>query len=162
MTYPTLLTLNEFGGDWSAYIEAVYDRYLTMVVRQNLTFRGKRISFKHVPATDGKGAAFWHAVQEAGETNAEEDRMIDLRRCERIAWPAYMLRNALEDGSQGPVFWWETVRNGRKRVVLWLRDDDYALILEDRGDYYLFWTTYLVRGGRRRKFEAENAAFWRR
>ena len=162
MSFPNLLTLADHGGDWEAYIDAVYESYIRDVVRQKPTFKGKPVSFKHVPATDGKGAAFWHAISEANGSEREEDRIPDLRRCERISWPAYMLANVQEDGSVGPVKWWETKRNGRTRVVLWLEEEEYAMVLEERGEYYLFWTTYSCKPGRQAKFATENAAFWRK
>lgn len=159
MAYPHLICLEDFDGDSQAHINAVYDAYINEVVNAGLYFLGTRLSFKYTPATDDKGFAFWHAVQEEGETRAEDDRIVDLRRCERITWPAYMIRHAQEDG-HGDVLWWRVRRHSRKRVVMWFEAENYALILEDRETFWLFWTTYTVRSGRARRFAEEHAAYW--
>lgn len=159
MAYPGMICLEDFGGNVAAHIEAVYEAYVKELVKANLEFLGVPLSFKFAPATDNKGFAFWHAVQEEGETPAEDDRRVDPRRCERITWPAYMIRNAQPDG-QGNVLWWRVMRGTRKRVVMWLKDEKYVLILEDRKTYWLFWTTYTVRSGRAAKFASEHAAYW--
>ncbi len=84
MSYPDLIRLSDYDGDWGAYIDAVYAAYIAELVSLKLAFLGKPLRFKHDPATDGKGFAFWHAVSEATQTKLEEDRIPDLRRCERI------------------------------------------------------------------------------
>lgn len=160
MAYPEIICLEDFGGNVAAHIDAVYEAYMSEVVNARLSFLGVRLSFKFAPATYDKGFAFWHAVQEEGETRAEDDREIDPRRCERITWPAYMIKNARHDG-RGDVLWWRVKRGNRKRVVMWLEADKYALILEDRGTFWLFWTTYVVKSGRARKFAEEHAEYWR-
>lgn len=159
MAYPDIIELAAFDGDFDRYIDAVYSAYIDTLVRGNLTFLGKPISFKHAPATDGKGFAFWHAVSEAGETQHEDDRTIDLRRCERIAWAAHMLRTVGNDGSSGNIVWWRPPR-ARKRVVVWLRGENYAIVLEEREQFWLFWTAYCVKSNRARSFSAEHARFW--
>jgi hypothetical protein len=160
MAYPDLIELSSFNGDFDKYVEAVYAAYIDVLVRGNLDFLGKRISFKHAPATDGKGFAFWHAVSEAGATQNEEDRTIDLRRCERISWAAHMLQSVGDDGSNGEIVWWRPAR-ARKRVVIWIRDQEYAVVLEERDDFWLFWTAYCVKSNRARTFAAEHASFWK-
>jgi hypothetical protein len=160
MAYPDLICLEDFGGDVRAHIGAVYQAYLDELVNARLTFLGARLAFKFTPATDRKGFAFWHAVQEQGETTAEDDRTVDPRRCERITWPAYMIRNARPDG-RGDVLWWRVKRGTRTRIVLWLEGDGYALVLEERETFCLFWTTYTVRPGRARTFALEHQAYWR-
>jgi len=159
MAYPDLITLASCGGDPAQHLDAVYQAYLTELVHAGLQFQGKALSFRFMPETNGRGYAFWHAISEAGETDDEDDRIIDLRRCERISWPAYMLAAATADG-QGDVRWWRTSRRGRSRIVFWIEADSYALVMEEREGYWLFLTTYTVRPGRARQFAAEHAAYW--
>lgn len=159
MAYPNLITLADCGGDPGQHLETVYQAYMDELVHAGLTFQGKALSFRFMPQTNGRGYAFWHAISEAGETAAEDDRIIDLRRCERITWPAYMLATATNDGN-GDVLWWRTTRRGRSRIVFWIKAESYALVMEEREDYWLFLTTYTVRSGRSRQFAAEHAAYW--
>lgn len=160
MAYPDLICLEHFGGRPDAHLDAVYKAYLTEVVNARLSFQGAPLSFKFAPMSRGKGFAFWHAVQEEGEEPGEDNRRVDLRRCERVAWPAYMIARARDNG-RGEVLWWRVKRGKRTRAVLWLEADAYALVLEDRGSHWLFWTTYTVRGRRAEKFAAEHEAYWR-
>lgn len=162
MMYPDLITLDAHNGDTTSFLNAVYDAYLTYLVRGRLTFLGTPIGFKFAPATDGRGFAFWHAVQERGETGAEDDRRIDLRRCERIGWPAFLLQNVTPAGRAGRVLWWKNRRGTATRVVIWLVEADYALILDERRHHHMFWTTYMVRSGRKKAFEKEHADYWAR
>lgn len=159
MSYPDLIRFSDYAGDWDTYIDAVYAAYMVELVHGKLTFLGKSLSFKHAPATDGKGFAFWHAVSESTETKLEEDRIPDLRRCERITWAAHMLSNIGADGSAGDIVWWRSPRKP-KRVVIWIKSGDYAVILEERTTYWLFWTAYDVKPHRAASFAKEHAEHW--
>lgn len=158
MRFPDLICLEHFGGNFSAWIEAVYRIYHEQVVRGGLTFQGMPLACKFTPETDGKGFAFWHCVSEQGDAPGEDNRTIDTRRAERIAWIAHAVQSAAPDG---PVVWWEAYRGTRPRVVIWIREDRYAVILERRPSNYMLWTTYQVRSGREKAFAAEHAAYWR-
>lgn len=159
MAYPDLITLASCGGDPGHHLDVVYQAYLNELVHAGLVFQGKPLSFRFMPATNGRGYAFWHAISETGQTDHEDDRIIDLRRCERITWPAHMLASATAAGD-GEVLWWRTDRRGRPRIVFWIEEESYALVLEERNDYWLFLTTYTVRSRRQNQFKAEHAAYW--
>ncbi len=75
-----------FSGEWSDYVEIIYQVYVDSVANAGLTFNGFKIRCKYSPESQGKHFGFWHVISE-GE--AEEDRLPDLRRCERISWIAY-------------------------------------------------------------------------
>lgn len=161
MDLPSIILLSNFGGSTEKFIDFVYQAYLKSLVHGNLTFLGKPIRFKYAPSTKGRGFAFWHAVQERGDTDAEDDRIIDLRRCERIEWAAYMLAVIEADGSKGDVLWWRNKRGGSTRIILWIPGESYAVVLDERKDHCMFWTTYLVRSGRAKAFVAEHASYWK-
>ncbi len=157
MAAPELICLEHFGGNYERWIDAVYDCYLSTVVRGGLRFNGKIIACKRDPETNGKGFAFWHCVSEEGRTKAEDDRVISPRRCERISWIAHAIENARPDGE---VVWWEVKRGTRTRVVIWMVQEEFAVILEERQNFYLLWTTYDVRSGRANTFSKEHKFFW--
>lgn len=158
MAVPELICLEHFGGNYNAWIDAVYECYMSTVAQANLNFNGKRVSCKRAPETDGKGFAFWHCVSEEGKTKAEKDRTIALRRCERVSWIAHAIESA---NSSGETIWWEVQRGTRTRVVIWMVQEQFAIVLEERQDFYLLWTTYDVRSGRERTFRKEYENFWR-
>ncbi len=142
MPLPDLLP---FHGDWAAYEEALYRVFVDEVVRSGLTFRGVRVFCQFRPPTRGKHYGFWHLISE-GET--EEDRVPDLRRCERIRWVPWVIRSAEADAG---VSWWENRRGSNTHVVLWVEEEDFVVVLAKRSDYYLLKTAYCVEKSHRRE-----------
>ena len=101
-------------------------------------FSGLRVGLKRHPIVNGKEATFWHFVSEGKD---ESNRIPDLRRCERIAWPKPIIERA---GSDPAIKVWENERRGEKRACLWLEEEDYLVVLSLRTTYVLPWTAYLV------------------
>jgi len=102
----------------------------------------------------GKEATFWHMIQKG---TIEEDRTPDLRRCERIRWP----KPIIEHDADTAIKVWANQRRGEQRICLWLEQEDYLVILADRGKYILPWTAYMVKQPhRQRKLQKEYDIFW--
>ena len=85
----------------------------------------------------GKEATFWHFISEG---TAENDRLPDLRRCQRIRWPRPIIEKA--DVHQLKV--WENKRRREARICIWFEEGEYFVILAKRKKYVLPWTAYLV------------------
>lgn len=134
---PELIELPAHGGDWGAYLEAVYKEFCKGFRGAAFEFRGKRVGLKRYPVIDGKEATFWHFISQG---NVEEDRVPDIRRCERIGWARAILDN-VED--EGLLVWTEEVK-GDQRILIWCEDASYLVVLADRGEYVLPWTAYPV------------------
>ena len=102
-----------------------------------------------------KSATFWHIISSSTDENNREP---DLRRYERIAWPAFLLgycKDYCDD-----LLIWKNNRNGKTRVLLWCRDIDYVVILDEREKYCLFWTAYpIVYEHTRQKLFKEYSAY---
>ena len=77
----------------------------------------------------------------------EEDRIPNLRRCERILWIQWVIQNAGNDGFP----WWENQRQGNTHVVIWAQEHDFAIVLAKRRDYYVLKTAYAEIKPHRRK-----------
>lgn len=141
---PPLLRLEDHGGDWEAYIEAVYLGFRADFITSHPSVRGRRWAMKRHPLVNGREATFQHIVSEGAY---ESERLPDLRRCERIRWP-----RAIVDALGTPrVVAWSNKRGRDRRVVIALPDFTYAVILADRGDHILLWTAYVVENTYRRK-----------
>lgn len=144
-------------GEWKDYLDTIYEHYLSDLIRVPKYLQGKQVKARFNPATADKGFSFWHVISE-GER--EEDRTPDLRRCERIRWIAWMLERA-SDGSD-PLLRWKTTRTQRRgtveRLVLFCEQNSYAVVLEERSDYFLLVTAYPVAAGRAAKLKAEYLA----
>ena len=59
-TFPELVELSQYGGDWEQYLNGVYQIYLDEVVNGKLRFLDLPISCQYRPATHGKHFGFWH------------------------------------------------------------------------------------------------------
>jgi len=70
----------------------------------------------------------------------EEERLPNLRRCERIRWP----RPVIEHEAHHAVKLWKNKRGTETRILIWLEAEDYLVILSERKGYILPWTAYLV------------------
>jgi hypothetical protein len=151
MTLPALFL---FDGNWTVYVESLYSVYVQDIVNGNLTFKGLKISCQYRPATQDKHFGFWHVVSE-GET--EEDRIPDIRRCERIGWIAYLIAQV---ESNDHISWWENKRGGDTHVVIWHEAENFVVILAKRKDYYLLKSAYCAQTHRKAKFIIERKKFW--
>lgn len=84
-TIPNLIELDSYDGDYEQYENAVYK--ITFENNQ-FYFKGKRIAHKKHPLYKDKSGTFWHIISNGPQ---EETRLPDLRRYERIQWPACIL-----------------------------------------------------------------------
>ncbi len=149
---PPLVLLDDFEGDWQAYLDAIYDFFKQDFVNYKPVFQGRRLGLKRHPLSLNKEATFWHMIQEGG---IEDDRTPDLRRCERIRWIKPIIEGV---GGDEVKIWWNQ-RNSEKRICLWYEKENYLVILADRGNYLLPWTAYLVeQPHRKRKLQKEYEA----
>jgi len=99
------------------------------------------VGLKRHPMISGKEATYWHCISEG---KVEEDRLPDLRRCERIRWP----RPCIEHETELKV--WSEQRKGDDRIHLWLESEGYLVVLAVRKGYMILWTTFFVKYGHER------------
>lgn len=132
MSAPALLP---FGGDWEAYETQLYAIFLGEIAQGGITFRGDRVSCRRLPETEGKWAAFWHLIQQG---KVEEDRLPDLRRCERLRWVKYVIESWNVDAD---IEWWENTRGSETNILLWYCEE-YLVILARREGYWLLRSAY--------------------
>ncbi|MBE0430692.1 MAG: hypothetical protein IBX67_02580 [Dehalococcoidia bacterium] len=146
---PPLVCFSHFGGEWDRYIEAVYTYFKADFIDSRAHFRNRVITLKRHPLLGGKETTFWHITSEGEE---EDKRVPDIRRCERIRWP----RPMIEHHDDGSIRCWPNIRatarrRNERRIVLWFYDEDYVVVLADRGRYVLLWTAYYVSWGHTRR-----------
>jgi hypothetical protein len=153
---PGLMFLEAYDGDWARFLDALYAIFRDDFVENMPVYRGRRLALKRHPMTNGKEATFWHMISEG---DREEDREIDLRRCEKIRWP----RPIIEHADEPTIKVWTNRRKGESRICLWLEEQEYLVILADRRGYLLPWTAYPVtRPHRKRKLQKEYEEFRRK
>jgi len=146
---PPLVLFSDYRGDWERYLNALYSYFESDFLRTRPLFRGQRLGLKRHPLWEGKEATFWHMISEGRD---EATRQPDLRRCERLRWS----RAVIENSNDPAVKVWETTRRNERRVCLWLKEEEYLVVLAERQDYLLPWTAYMVtRSHRKLKFQKE-------
>jgi hypothetical protein len=140
---PELIELNEYGGNFGEYLDAVYQIFKEDFVDSKPVFQTKRLGLKRFPLVEGKEYTFYHMTHEG---DIEHERIPDLRRMERISWPRPLI-----DESEHPYLKvWRNTRRGKggtkDRILILHEKENYLVILDDRGNYILPWTAYLIRG----------------
>lgn len=141
---PELIELSQFGGNFAAYLEAVYEIFTEEFVRNRPLFRGTRLALKKHPMSEGKEATFWHMTSEGKD---EKTRLPDLRRLERIKWPSFLVNN-----SEHPYLKvWENTRGTKTNVLIMHEDESYVVILRKGNGYLIPWTAYLIEHEWRKK-----------
>lgn len=85
---------------------------------------------------------FWHLISR--EDDRTGVRRFDPPRAARLPWCKAVIENA-EDSA---VMSWRDRTRNRIRTYLWLREHDYAIVLEERRakEFAFLVTTYYVRG----------------
>lgn len=134
---PNLIELDEFNGDFLKYLEAVYECFKRDFIINRPIFRGVRLRLKKYPLFQEKEATFWHMTSEGED---EANREPDLRRMERIRWPAAMINK-----SEHPYLKvWENTRANKTNILIFHEEENYLVVLRKAKDYILPWTAYLI------------------
>ena len=136
---PEIIKLEQYGGDYEQYEEAVYSLYKRTFENDKFFFREKNIEQKKYPYYKNKPGTFWHIISTGTD---EANRIPDLRRYERITWPAHILGYCKQNCDK--LLIWKNKRKGKNRILLWCKEIDYLVVLDERKDYCLFWTAYPV------------------
>ena len=139
---PPLLCLNDFGGDWNVYVDEVYSIFRRDFIDDQPWHDGQLVKCRRDPIYDGKEAGFWHCTSEGDN---EEERIPDLRRCERIAW----VRAVIEHRSDPRVESWILEKKGDFRHYLWF-EESYLIVLAARRKYFQFITAFCTSQARYR------------
>lgn len=137
---PNKIFLQDYGGDFKLYINAVYEVFKKDFIIHHPKFGGVRLGLKYHPEEDGRAYTFYHMTHSG---NDESNRTPDIRRCECIPWGRPTIEKVVEYNLK----FWEQVRNGKHRICIWLdvKDDvDYFFILDVRRGYVLPWTAFIA------------------
>jgi hypothetical protein len=150
---PALVTLGSCGGDPHHYFDVLFSHFTQDFITTRPTYPGRRWAMKRHPEYEGKPATFWHLISEGAD---EEERLPDMRRCERIRWPRPMIDAVLT----GRVLCWRKQHKTSERVLMAIDDFSYLIVLEDRGTFIMLWTAFHVEyEHRRRKLQKEWANY---
>ncbi len=134
---PPLVLFTDFDGNWEVYEEELYRFFSRDFIDSKPFYDGKNVGLLHRPSFDGKDGTFWHIISDG---KIEEDRLPNLRRCGCIRWP----RPIIENSKDNQIKVWEKRKGGKRKVLLWLEDSDYLVILLMRPTHMLFLSSYPI------------------
>jgi len=153
LTFPDLLYLNDYNGDFGAYFNSVYDIFEAHFIKSNPLFMGIRVSAQRLPLVDNIHRTFYHITHEGEDEN---NRTPDFRRMERIRFPKFII----ESCPHPDLLIWENIRGRDTRILIFNEATSYLIVLTKRNGYYLFWTAYFVeREHQKKKYIKEYKAY---
>lgn len=87
--------MEEYGGNYQAYIDAIYDVFFRDFIQHKATFGSNKLNLMFKPLQQNRAYAFYHMTH-VGED--EDNRLPDFRRCERMPWAGPTIEQAEEMG----------------------------------------------------------------
>lgn len=141
------MLLNDFGGDWDAYVNAVHAEFRRLYIDAPPTCGALPFSVKKRPVSEGREPSFWHLVSE-GKT--EDERLPELRRSERIRYPRALIDAASVNDPDVRCWKQDRGREG-KRIILATTDFDYMTVLGLNENYVILLTGFPVEREHRQK-----------
>lgn len=146
---PPLIELSDHGGNWHHYIDAVYAVFHRDFVARRALFNGRKLLLigRDTELVRGKERRFWHCVSDGA---IEDERLLDLRRCERMSWMRPVIENAF---SSNIAVWTEKHSGKGVRPHLWF-NEEYLVVLERlwKGDYRPITTLHTLKEHQVRKY----------
>ncbi len=141
---PEIIEMNDFGGDFHSYNEAVYEIFKKDFVLNKPRFNGKRLGLKAHPIVDGKEYTYYHFTHSG---NIENNRIPDFRRMERMGYPKPMI----DKSKCKTLKVWRNKRGTKDRILILHEEEKYLVILDDRKGFILPWTAYYIENNSRLK-----------
>lgn len=146
MYFDDYKTADDYAESWKTYQEALYAVFKSDFVDDRPYFEGKQVNIRREPIEFGKEEAFFHITCQ--DYLKDENRVPDLRRCERIKWVRAFIENYHCDPTQceaceGVKVWSEPHHNS-SRVHLLLEEERYMVVLEKREKYCLLITAFYI------------------
>ena len=131
--------LVELSGDPLEYIELLYAHFTRDFIDSRPQLEGVQVL--HDGNDDnGKCACFVHITSKDDEDAG--GRVVDLRRCERLCW----IRPIIENSDKDEVLRWDEVKGSQRRIFLYVAEERFLVILEERKYGYMLVTAYYVGG----------------
>lgn len=165
MTYPSwlpeALQYGDFNGEWEKFLAAVYQIFERDFKHSRPGYLGKSVVHDS-KIENGKEAAFWHLISRDDPRTG--NREMDIRRCERVLWP----RPIIEHLADNAVSVWKVERKkadrkSQTRVLIWLENLDYLVVLAERPKAMVLITAYCTDiESQREKLRRERDEYFRK
>jgi hypothetical protein len=139
---PDPLQYSDFNGEWDRFLATVYQIFERDFKKSNPKYQDYPVTYDS-RIEDGKEAVFWHMT--CRYYPGTRGREMDLRRCERIPWP----RPMIEHSTDTSLSVWKNERKKpsrprQTRVLIWLENLDYIVVLAERPKEMILVTAYCI------------------
>lgn len=132
--------------EWHAYENDLYQVFYHDFIANKTKIKSKNINIRKNPIMFGKEQAFFHITSKGFQYDSDpNDRIPDLKRCERIRWIKYLIEYYNAHGEcDEQLRYWEEDYNGNSRIHLLCEIEKFLVVIEERNDYCLFITSYYI------------------
>lgn len=146
---PPLVQLSEFDGNWDNYDNFLYEIFKKDFIESRPIFKFKEVRIRKYPMVANKEQAYFHvtSVDSSKTSNDLNDRIPDLRRCERIAW----IRKIIENYNCGEncngcnkIKYWPEPYKKYKRWHFLFENFRFLVVLEERENYNLLISAFYI------------------
>lgn len=150
INFPDLMSFNDYGGSYDDYENALLEVYNTDLWDSNLQFAGLNVKPRVHKRFELNGKSLdWTFAHFTSKGLIDDDRELDLRRCERLGYVKLIIENAhLECIKVYENTRLDNKGKPKKSIVLWCECVNAKIVLtkirKQTGDYYVITTFYLV------------------
>lgn len=143
-----IISLEDYENDWDKYNKKLYEIFVRDFIANELVYKNKKIRVRINPKQNNYEHAFIHLTCISTKiTDNPNDRIPDLRRCERIEWNREIIENSeckKNCASCKKILYYEHYYKNNIRINLVFIDARFKVILEKRDNYYLLITGYYI------------------
>lgn len=145
--YKVELIIKNEKENYSAYFDRLYQAFVDEILNK-ITLNGKQIKVREYPPEGlTREEAFYHLTCVDYKVK-NSYRQPDFHRSERIGLIPQIIANVNKcpctNQECGSILLWKKQNNSHYRYHMFLQDEDYLVVLEDRHKYYLLVTAFWV------------------
>lgn len=132
--------------DWQKYEDKLYSIFKNDFIVNDTLFKNKIVQIRKHPIVCDKEQTFFHITSKNFSFNDDpNDRLPDLRRCERIHWIKPMIEiNSFSNCEKNCLKIWPEEVRGKIRTNILNEQDKFLVVLEEREDYVLLITAFYI------------------
>ena len=146
---PKMIKLEDYNGNWEKYYKNLYNLFVNDFINNSLYFNSKKVNIRTNPKQNNYEHAFIHLTCETmSDGIALNDRMPDIRRCERLGWNRAIITNYPCNNNCNnckKILYYEEYYKNTIRISLLFYDVRFKVILERRTNYYLLITGFYIK-----------------
>ena len=146
---PPILDFNDFDNDWDKYKDELYLQFVNDFITKKTEYDKLKVSIRSNPKENNYEHGFIHltTIKSPDSSNDVNDRIPDLRRCERLKWVKILIENypcIKKCNNCNGIQYYEEYYKNNIRINLVLPEAKFKVVLEKRSNYYLLITGYYL------------------